>query len=113
MSDCRHVAAAGMCHGPRVEHMYPRRPLPHPYRYSPCHLANAEGKAGAAGCDVNGDETECGLAAGELGTEVRHGESGRMMGSVPSQVPRVMSTAQLHFFFWLFFFQLSCFMPTL
>lgn len=43
------------------------------------------------------------------------GESRQLMGSAPSQVPRAISTAQLHFFFffWLFFFQLSCFVPFL
>lgn len=37
------------------------------------------------------------------------GESRQLMGSAPSQVPRAISTAQLHFFF----FFLAFFLPTL
>lgn len=48
---------------------------------------------------MNGDETEHAIWAGELGTEVRYGESRQLMGRALSQVPGAVSTAQLHFGF--------------
>lgn len=53
---------------------------------------------------MNGGGTEHAIWAGDLRTEVRYGESRQLMERAPSQVPRAISTAQLHFVcLWVFF----------
>lgn len=69
-----------MCHSPCSEHVPATAASPILIGYSAHHLANAEGKTGTAGCDVDGGKTERALEAGELETEVRRGESGRNDG---------------------------------
>lgn len=66
---------------------------------SPSLLLAHQPPKGKQSCDVNGEETEHAICAGELGTEVRYGESRQLMGRAPSQVPRAVSTAQLCFGF--------------
>lgn len=71
-----------MRHSPRSEHVPATAASPILIGYSAHHLANAEGKTGTAGCDVDGGETEHALEAGELEREVRRAERNDGEGSL-------------------------------